>query len=71
MRAKQREGLIRARLLGAAKVIMTMMIQMMIITINDHDYDHDDDYIVGHSIDIWSCAGLAGGENSHLFGFPH
>ena len=34
MRAKQREGLIRARLLGAAKVIMTMMIQMMIITIN-------------------------------------
>ena len=34
MRAKQREGLIRARLLGAAKVIMTMMIQTMIITIN-------------------------------------
>ena len=32
MRAKQREGLIRARLLGAAKVIMTMMIQT--ITIN-------------------------------------
>ena len=33
MRAKKREGLIRARLLGAAKVIITMVIKMVMVMV--------------------------------------
>ena len=33
MRAKKREGLIRARLLGAAKVIIAMLIKMVMVMV--------------------------------------